>query len=191
MFTSDNMDRTAEASDSTLNGILVLGFGAAAVALVDALDDVIDTPDPWCPVAFLLCDPDSDHSIASATRTARDLRDKATRTIGVALGPCGDEFTAAVDVLVRLPVAEAESVVRPLLGATFGHDEIIPFDAEEMRFLFEHGGEAVAVRRGGVTTATLWPAIVTEHSNAATKEHFKSGHAVGGAGRRASGGPCF
>jgi hypothetical protein len=136
--------------DQWTGAILVQGVGPAAESVEVALEDVT-RQQPWYPLAFVVCDPDSRNAVTSATWIAKSLQDVETLTVGVALGPCGEYFSEAVDLLIRLPAAEAAAVLRPLVGVTAGFAHI-PFDVSDLRGLFGGGGEAIAERRAGITT---------------------------------------
>lgn len=152
---------TPDSADPWTGAILVQGIGAAATTVEDALEDVTQRRQPWYPLAFVVCDPDSLHSVTSATWIARNLQDHETLTVGVALGPCGEYFSDAVDLLIRMPAEDAAAVLRPLVGATAGFAHI-PFDVTDLRWLFGGGGEAIAERRTGITTMAELSAAIEE-----------------------------
>ena len=150
-----------DGADPWTGAILVQGFGAAAATVEDALEDVTQRRQPWYPLAFVVCDPDSLHSVTSATWIARTLQDHETLTVGVALGPCGEYFSDAVDLLIRMPGEDAAAVLRPLVGVTAGV-AFIAFDVTDLRCLFRAGGEAIAERRAGITTMAALSAAMDE-----------------------------
>lgn len=151
----------SDENDPWSGAILVQGVGAAAAGVEEALADVTLTRQRTYPLAFVVCDPDSRHSVNSATFIANSLQDQETLTVGVALGPCGEYFSEAVDLLIRLPAEDAAAVLRPLLGATAGFAHL-PFDVTDLRGLFGGGGEAIAERRGGITTMAGLSAAMDE-----------------------------
>lgn len=154
MFANDDVDPWTGA-------ILVQGFGAAADTIEDALEDVTKGRQPWYPLAFVVCDPDSRHSVTSATWSARTLQEQETLTVGVALGQCGEYFSDAVDLLISMPGDDAAAVLRPLVGATAGFAHI-PFDVTDLRWLFGGGGKAIAERRDGIITMAMLSAAMDE-----------------------------
>ncbi len=133
------------------SGLTILGFGAAANAVVDALDDVIEPPLPNNAIAFVLCDPDNPRSIDAACYAARALEDTDTLTVGVALGACGEWFTETVDLIMHVRAEEAADVLRPLFGGP-GSRALHPLDIPELRWLIKQGGEVIAERHPGPST---------------------------------------
>jgi len=152
MFSNDEVDPWSGA-------ILVQGVGAAATAVENALEDVTPRRQPTYPMAFVVCDPDSEQSVTSATQLANRLQEQETFTVGVALGPCDEFFSDAVDLLIRVPASDAAAVLRPIIGATAG-GSLLPFDVTDLRWHFQSGGEAIADRQYGITSLEdLGPAI--------------------------------
>ena len=113
-------DFTLDDAQELTPDILVRGCGAAAVAVEAALDDVTAGEPRRRSLAFVVCDPDSHQSVTSAAWLANTLQQEGIFTVGVALGPCDACFLEAVDLLIRVPSAEAPAVPATTRGRSSG-----------------------------------------------------------------------